>query len=423
LAERIALEQLDVVLDRADALIHADYAAAMHVLGDVVVDIPPPPSAGDPFGPDYAAWVMSTYRRLARLDAYEPATHEADRNVTEDLPFRRYFPFNTGDVGLIGRYITGVGMILTELALPAGSRIVEYGVGWGHVAAALARAGHQVTCVDIEPKFLRLASRQAASLGSAITTHHGAFGDAPFPPDGPRADAVVFFEAFHHAFDHLNVLHRLRHEVLRPGGILVLAAEPIHPEFPVPWGIRPDGHALWAVRRHKWMELGFQEDYLLRALLREGFLVSRTRVDALGSFGLLYRARLHEGSLRLSDTLLPGTEAASWAPAPPAGEPWRWAQVDSRATLDHDARWTAITVAVANHLPVPLSATIDAGGPGPAVSRKFMAGEQADLLLPLPWTGRELRVWSETAIPAECGVNDDRRPLGLAVQEIRYHAG
>ena len=78
---------------------------------------------------------------------------------------------------------------------------------------------------------------------------------------------------------------------------------------------------------------------------------------------------------------------------------------------------------MANHLPVPLSATIDAGGPGPAVSRKFMPGEQADLMLPLPWTGRELRVWSETAIPAECGVNDDRRPLGLAVQEIRYHAG
>jgi hypothetical protein len=171
------------------------------------------------------------------------------------------------------------------------------------------------------------------------------------------------------------------------------------------------------------MELGFQEDYLIRALLREGFLVSRTRVDALGSFGLLYRARLHEGRVRLSETLLPGTEAASWAPVPSAGESWRWAQVDSRMTLDHDRRWTAVTVTAANHLQVPLHATMDAGGAGPAVRRQFMPGEQSELRLSLPANGRELRVWSETAVPAQDGASNDRRPLGIAVQEIRYHAG
>jgi len=422
LAAQIDLEQLDAVLDRADALIHSDYGAAMQILSSVAVNISPPPSASDPFGPDYADWVMSTYLRFARLKTYEPATHEADRNVTEDIPLRQYFPFNTGDLGFIGRYLTGVGMILTELALPPASRVVEYGVGWGHVAVALARAGHQVTCVDIEPKFLRLAQRQAESQDCTVMVHLGPFGESPFAPNGPRADAIVFFEAFHHAFDHLNVLRRLRHDVLRSGGVLVLAAEPISPQFPVPWGVRSDGHALWAVRRHKWMELGFEEDYLLRALLREGFLISRTRVDALGSFGLLYRARLHEGSVRLSETLLPSTEAASWAPVPPSGESWRWAQVDSRATLDHDPRWTAITVTVANCLPIPLSAAIDAGGAGPAIRRCFMPGEESVLHILLPQAGRELRVWSETATPAQLGVNDDQRPLGLAVKEIRYYA-
>jgi SAM-dependent methyltransferase len=423
LVEQITLDQLDDVLDRADALIHVDYNAAMQVLNGVAVNIPLPPSMSDPFSQDYADWVMATYLRLARLEAYEPSIHEADRNVTEDIPFQRYFPFNTRDVSFIGRYLTGVGMVLTELALQPGSCVVEYGVGWGHVSTALARAGHRVICVDIEPKFLQLVSRQAESMGCTVATHRGAFGDSPFAPDGTRADAVIFFEAFHHAFDHLDVLRRLRHCVLRSGGVLVLAAEPVHPEFPVPWGIRPDGHALWAVRRHKWMELGFQEDYLLRALLREGFLVSRTRVDALGSFGVLYRAQLHDGRVCLSETLLPGTEAASWAPVPPTSESCLWAQVDSRVTLDGNPKWISITVMISNHLPVPLNATMDAGGAGPAIRHRFKPGEQFELRISLPQTGREIRVWSETASPAELGINSDRRSLGVAVQEIRYHAG
>jgi SAM-dependent methyltransferase len=421
MVELIALENLDAVLDRADALINTDYAAAMRMLADISVALTPPPAASDPFSPDYAAWVMATYRRIAAVGRYEPAENEADRNVQTDLPLAQFFPFSTGDLTFIGRYMTGVGMILSELGLPPGSRIVEYGVGWGHVAAALARAGHQVTCVDIEGKFLRLAERQARSQGGIVATHEGAFGDRPYPPDAPGADAVIFFEAFHHAFDHLAVLRRLRRDVLRPGGMLILAAEPVHPAFPVPWGIRPDGHALWAVRRHKWMELGFQEDYLLRSLIREGFSVSRTCIEPLGSFGLLYRGRLHEGRVRLGETLLPSAEAASWAPMPATGEPRRWAQVDSRATLDHDPAWTAVTVSVANYLPIPLAAAFDVGGKGPAMRRTFAPGERAEIPMALPSIGRELRVWSETVVPARLGASDDQRVLGVAVEELRYH--
>jgi hypothetical protein len=38
---------------------------------------------------------------------------------------------------------------------------------------------------------------------------------------------------------------------------------------------------------------GSQGAYLLRTLLREGFLVSRTHLPELESIGLLYRAHLH----------------------------------------------------------------------------------------------------------------------------------
>jgi hypothetical protein len=140
-------------------------------------------------------------------------------------------------------------------------------------------------------------------------------------------------------------------------------------------------------------------------------------------FGLLYRARLHEKSVRLGETLLPDTEAASWALVSSSQEAWRWAQVDSRATLDCNPAWVAITVKVSNRLPVPLNAAIDAGGAGPAIRRSFTPGEQARLSIALPATGRELRVWSETAVPAQLGVSSDRRVLGIAVDEICYHEG
>ena len=424
MVQQIGLDDLDAVLDRADALIQTDYSAAMSILGGVSVTLTPPDAAANPFGAEYAAWVMETYRRVAAIDgAYDPLAHESDTNVVTDLPIAQYFPFGTRDIGFIGRYLTGVGMILRELNLPPGSRIVEYGVGWGHVSAALARAGHDVTCVDIEAKFLRLAQRQAEALGCSVGAFHGAFGDRPFPPDAPGADAVVFFEAFHHAFAHLEVLRRLRQNVLRPGGVLILAAEPVHPGFPFPWGVRPDGHAVWAVRRHKWMELGFQEDYLLRALLREGFTVSRTRIEALESFGLLYRGQLHDGTVRLGETLLPAAEAASWATPPHGGEARRWAQMDSRATLDRDPGWTALTVVAENHLSVPLAMAVDAGGPGPALRHRLAPGERVELRLDLPSVERELRVWSETAVPAQLGINNDQRLLGVAVEELRYHAG
>lgn len=419
MARSITLNELDTVLQSANELINRDYRGAMAMLNDVTVSFEPM-SLADPFSQDYAAWVMSTYLRVAQLDRYDAPRHEADTNVQEQRPLASFFPFSTQDMAFTGRYLTGVGMILMALDLPPGSRIVEYGVGWAHVSAALCRAGHDVTCVDIEPKFLALAARQAEAMGGSVRIHCGRFGERPYPLDAPGADAVVFFEAFHHAFDHLDVLRRLRREVLAPGGKLVLAAEPVHPAFPQPWGIRPDGHALWAVRQHKWMELGFQEDYLVAALLREGFLVTKTWIEPLGSFGLVYAGTLHQGSFHPGRTMLPAGEAASWAKAPDGGEDRRWAGMDSRATLDQHEQWTVVEVKATNHLPVALQVSMDAGGAGPAVSMVFGPGETHTHRLPLGPGLRQLRVWSETAVPAELGVNNDTRRLGIAIEQVTY---
>ncbi len=93
MVEQIPPEKLDAAFDRVDALIRSDYAAATLALNGIPISIPPPSSVRDPFSPTYADWVRSAYLRLTGLQPYDPATHEADRNIKEDISLRQYFPF------------------------------------------------------------------------------------------------------------------------------------------------------------------------------------------------------------------------------------------------------------------------------------------------------------------------------------------
>jgi ubiquinone/menaquinone biosynthesis C-methylase UbiE len=54
---------------------------------------------------------------------------------------------------------------IDELALPAGSRVLEIGCGAGLVAVDLARRGYRVTCVDTSDEMVALARDRAGSAG------------------------------------------------------------------------------------------------------------------------------------------------------------------------------------------------------------------------------------------------------------------
>jgi SAM-dependent methyltransferase len=91
-------------------------------------------------------------------------------------------------------------------------------------------------------------------------------------------DAAVFFESFHHCADHIALLRRL-HDIVRPGGIVLFAAEPIQ-KLDYPWGPRLDGLSVWSSRTHGWLELGFDNAYFDRALARTGWTGRRHRLRA-----------------------------------------------------------------------------------------------------------------------------------------------
>jgi 2-polyprenyl-3-methyl-5-hydroxy-6-metoxy-1,4-benzoquinol methylase len=407
------VRELDEIIARANALIKDDYSEAMRILGTFQMPLERPAGL-DPFGENYREWVRAVHAEVSQVGHYDAHRCEVDRNVATDLPLADFFPYSTRNADLIGSYLIGVGLIVRNLGLSTGSRVIEYGVGWGHVSAALARTGYRVTCVDIEPKFLKLAARQARAGGVEVTAFAGKFGTDPYEGRA-KADGIVFFEAFHHSLSHQDLLGQLR-RILRPGGRLILCGEPISPTFPLPWGIRTDGHALWAIRSFGWMELGFNEDYFLRLMVQNGFSVEKVQYPELGTLGLLYRCTLHAGDFHLGESLLPSEEAASWASQEKC---CRFSQAASWLTLDSGMEWRSIIVHVANHMPVPISATFYCGLG--RVQHRFAPGERREIRLPLLPSHRQLHIGSETRVPAQIGAGTNSRSLGIAVERIIYH--
>ena len=232
----------------------------------------------DPFSPAYKAAAMKLYYEL-RGDAergYLPTRDEnsgvgSPANVWTDLP-----PWSFRDPKFAAEFFYSWGHILSLLDLPANStaRVLEYGPGAGQILLFLARMGIRAFGVDVDPAYVALIRRQAAAMDLPVEMEEGTFGEGF---DGQVFDRILFYEAFHHAADFLQLLTRLRQR-LAPGGRLLLIGEPVvgHaiPVVPFPWGPRLDALSVFCIRHHGWLELGFTQPFLLEALQRSGYRVS-----------------------------------------------------------------------------------------------------------------------------------------------------
>ncbi len=162
-------------------------------------------------------------------------------------------------------------------AVPSGAatrRIVEFGPGWGNLTADLVATGLDVTAVELDEKFCTLIGRRCDGPGRITVVQADMLGfiaEEPF-------DAAVFYESFHHCADHLAMLRRL-HDIVRPGGVVFFAAEPVQ-RLAYPWGPRLDGLSVWSSRTYGWLELGFDTRYFDRALAHTGWAGRRVRLGA-----------------------------------------------------------------------------------------------------------------------------------------------
>lgn len=105
---------------------------------------------------------------------------------------------------------------LLALGIDATSTVVDLGAGSGSFALALAPHVARVVSVDVSPAMVALLEARGLEAVRA--------GFLGYRHDGPRPDAVHTRNALHHLPDFWKAVALRRvAELLRPGGVLVLA--------------------------------------------------------------------------------------------------------------------------------------------------------------------------------------------------------
>jgi 2-polyprenyl-3-methyl-5-hydroxy-6-metoxy-1,4-benzoquinol methylase len=261
----------------------------------------------DPFSPDYRGLQNAIYQMISGRDyAVQNERTQFDLLVYQNRPF----PYYLQNTSTAGHHLLAIAFLLCKLQLPAGARILEFGPGWGNTTIELARLGMNVTAVDIEPRFCEIIRTRAAQHGVDVNVVEGDFFWAESVTD--PFDAVIFFECFHHCDDHMRLLRAL-HRAVKPDGQVYFASEPIFPAYPVPWGVRMDGEALWAIRNFGWLELGFDAVYFQEALARTGWSAQRHPCQDVPWAAVWQASRSENTSLLPNGTYPPiRGNAASW---------------------------------------------------------------------------------------------------------------
>lgn len=324
----------------------------------------------------------------------------------------RPFPYYTESAETVGSQIMAVGFIIKTLGLPAGSSILELGPGWGNTTIALARMGYDVTAIDIDPTFVDLINERANSHSLTVDVRRGAFLDVD--QLGRSFDAVLFYESFHHCSDHLELVRTLD-GVLAADGKMVFAAEPITDTFPIPWGVRSDGEALWATRQFGWLELGYQESYFLRMLGHLGWIAEKHVTDAT-YLGIIFEARRAKGRYELSTFVLPPDEDATWVAPEGPGVRMRYTRDRSLISLEQGRTSATIQIEATNNCPNDLPYRVQHGRE--TVTGNAPPGREFVIRLPYDKTADALVIETAQWRPADVLGSIDTRLLGLGVRSI-----
>ena len=265
--KRTILPDLESV-DRYFAFVDGEKAK----YGDKAMDLldrirlaPPTDYPKDPFSREYADFQMTLYKKIAGKNIYQAALDEKNP-VDIDKLRNTPFPYCTQNHARVADHLMAQSHLIRQWQRPPGSRIVEFGPGWGDLTFKLARMGYEMTVVEICPAMCELLEYRAKQLKQKITIKNEGMLDFQATE---TFEVAIFFESFHHCEDHLKMLEKT-HKMLNDSGLLIFGSEPIT-YFPSPWGLRLDGHSLWAIRRHGWLELGFDSQYFKEVLTKVGF--------------------------------------------------------------------------------------------------------------------------------------------------------
>jgi SAM-dependent methyltransferase len=136
------------------------------------------------------------------------------------------------DVGsyerLAARFAPVQDQLVSLLALHGGEHVLDAATGTGEVALRVARAGGDVTAIDISEPMLEKARRRAEEEGVAVQFDRGDVEYLPY--EDASFDIVVSNFGLVFAPDHANVAAELA-RVTRPGGRVAFSAWKPNPKL------------------------------------------------------------------------------------------------------------------------------------------------------------------------------------------------
>ncbi len=367
-----------------------------------------------PDGDAYRQQQIRLWQAIAGVaEEFDAARDEQTPEVAGFDPLRYpgfYARRDPAAVSSAGDHLIAIGNMVKLCGLQPGDTALEYGAGFGQLALTLARLGVRVDAVDINPLFNAAVQQQAEFYKLQLHAVHGRFGDNPRP--GTRYDAVIFYESLHHCPEPIAMIRTLRTLVKATGSVL-LAGEPVVMQdhtVPYPWGIRLDAATVAFVRWRHWFEGGFQENFLVRAFLANGFVWTKHACD-LTHHGDVHRFHLRPDRIELGRYAFPASKAAGWSEPEPTG---RWTTGPATLPIDAGGDHTRIRISLQNHHAQRMTCRLVCGPVSELVS--LHSSEHVMVTLPCARGSPALEFITD---PIEAGPGDSRL-LGIFVNWLEY---
>jgi ADP-heptose:LPS heptosyltransferase/SAM-dependent methyltransferase len=161
----------------------------------------------------------------------------------------------------LNRYFHAMAKLVDQFDAKGPCRILDLGSGWGFTSEYMARLGHQVVAVDINPDFVEVAQKRSDDSRLGIDYRIGTFDDLPLGEEG-RFDIIMSFESLHHCRKPDVALRGIVRR-LNPEGQVILSGEPFIPGSMWPsWGLRPDPLSVYCIAKFGWWESGWTREYM-----------------------------------------------------------------------------------------------------------------------------------------------------------------
>ncbi len=174
-------------------------------------------------------------------------------------------------------YFTAIYQLLAALQLmklPVGSHIVEVGSGAGWATEIMASLCYKLDCVEPAAEMIAVAKERVRAhlahhdverLASNVAYHCATIEECELPEQS--ADAVIYFESFHHVVDERRAV-KSTFDTLRPGGWMVILGDanwiPGNTEQETAWTAEMEQYGT--------LESPFTADYLVWLLGQQGFV-------------------------------------------------------------------------------------------------------------------------------------------------------